>query len=131
MRTLTFSKKLFDADGTTPIPNSQDGTTFDFRLYLSAESDTVLSGADMHTYHVRDENGNYCSWDAANQKFTKSGDGITDYTQLTSEQKVAASFSTSMNGAISRIPVDYTVEVREILAGTKFRIILCQKPDLP
>ena len=122
MRTLTFSKKLFDADGTTPIPNSQDGTTFDFRLYLSAESDTVLSGADMHTYHVRDENGNYCSWDAANQKFTKIGTGITEYTQLTSEQKVAASFSTSMNGAISRIPVDYTVEVREILAGTKFKV---------
>ena len=76
----------------------------------------------MHTYHVRDENGNYCRWDAASQKFTKIGQGIKDYAALLPEQKVAASFSTSMNGSITRIPVDYSVEVREILAGTKYRV---------
>ena len=122
MRTLTFRKKLYDADGSTSISHAQDGTVFDFRLYLGTESDTELSGANMHTYHVRDESGNYCSWDAANQMFKKIGGGIKDYTQLSPEQKVAASFSTSMNGSISRIPVDYSVEVREILAGTKYRV---------
>lgn len=120
IRTLTFRKKLFDADGETPI--TDDPTAFDFRLYFGTESDTELSGVNMYTYHVRDKEGDYCSWDAGAQKFIKIGSGIKDYTQLSDEQKKAASFSTSMNGSISMIPVDYTVEVREILAGTKYMV---------
>ena len=120
MRTLTFTKKLYDADGSTPI--SDDSTTFDFRLYFGTESDTEMTGANMYTYHVKDKYGSYCRWDAASQSFVKIGEGITDYTQLTADQKIAASFSTSMNGAISKIPVDYTVEVRQILAGTQYMV---------
>ena len=120
MRNLTFRKKLFEADGTTPITN--DSTVFNFRLYFGTESDTELTAANMYTYHVRDKDGNYCSWDAQDQCFRKIGDGITDYSALSDEQKVAASFSTSMNGSIARIPVDYIVEVRQVLAGTKYMV---------
>ena len=120
MRTLTFSKKLYDADGKTPI--TKDSTTFDFRLYFGTESDPDPALANMYTYHVKDKDGYYCRWDAANQRFEKIESGITDYDSLSEEQKTAASFSTSMNGAISRIPVDYTVEVRQILAGTKYKV---------
>ncbi len=45
------------------------------------------------------------------------------YHSLTDEQKAAVSFTTSINGAISRIPAGYTVEVRNILAGTQFRAV--------
>ena len=126
LRTLTFTKKLYNADGETPIKNSEDSTVFKFRLYFGTESDTDLAGANMYNYHVLDPDGNYCQWDASSQSFVKiidgSGNGINDYTQLTAEQKIAASFSSSMNGSISRIPVDYTVEVRQILAGTQYKV---------
>ena len=120
MRTLTFRKNLYDADGTTQIHT--DSTVFDFRLYFGTESDTKLAAANMYTYHVKDKNGNYCSWDKQNKRFVMIGEGITDYSQLTPEQKIAASFSTSMYGSITKIPIDYTVEVRQILAGTKYEV---------
>ena len=120
MRTLTFSKKLYDADGTTPIHD--DATTFNFRLYFCTESDPELTLANMYTYHVKDAEGNYCRWDANGQKFEKIGAGITDYSALSDDEKVKASFSTSMNGTISMIPVDYFVEVRQILAGTRYKV---------
>ena len=125
MRTLTFSKKLFDADGTRPIHN--DSTPFKFRLYFGTESGTDPSPANMYTYHVKDTNGYYCSWDKANQTFAIIGDGITEYASMTKDQKAAASFTSSMNGTISKIPVDYTVEVRQILAGTKYKVQ--ERPD--
>ena len=120
LRTLTFGKKLFDADGVTPI--TSDTTEFNFRLYFGTESDTDPAPADMYTYHVKDENGYYCSWNPATQKFEKIGGGIADYAQLSKDQKTASGFSTSMNGAISRIPIGYNVEIRQILAGTKYSV---------
>ena len=125
LRTLTFTKRLFDTDGHTPIHD--DPTTFSFRLYLSTESDTELAGASMYTYHVKDENGYYCRWDASAQSFVKivsdeEPEGYTDYSLLSDEQKESASFATSMYGSISKIPIDYTVEVRQLLAGTQFRV---------
>ena len=118
LRTLTFSKKLFDADGVTPIHD--DSTVFDFRLYFGTESDPELAGANMYTYHVLDPDGNYCRWDAGSQSFASLG--TTDYSSLSNDDKIAASFTTSMNGAISKIPVDYTVQVRQILAGTQYTV---------
>ncbi len=121
LRTLTLTKKLFREDGFTPISSLEDSTTFSFRLYLGTEFEEDLPIANMHTYHVKDPEGNYCRWDTRSQKFVSLG--ITDYIQLTEEQKTAASFTTSVNGAISKIPVDHTVEVRNVLAGTTFRMV--------
>lgn len=120
LRTLTFDKKLFEPDGETSIPGTEDNTLFKFRLYLGTEYDNTPALANMHSYHVKDPDGNYCVWNATDNKFVSLG--ITDYSELTAEQKAAATFTTSMNGTISKIPVDYTVEVRELLAGTKFRV---------
>ena len=36
------------------------------------------------------------------------------------EQKAEITFQTSMYGAVSKIPASYTVEIREVLVGTKF-----------
>ncbi|MBQ1352726.1 MAG: fibro-slime domain-containing protein, partial [Firmicutes bacterium] len=118
LRDLTFTKKLFDADGVTPIHD--DDTIFNFRLYLSTESDPELAPASEHTYHVKDPEGYYCRWDKSSQSFVSLGK--RDYSELTKQEKAAASFDTGPYGTISKIPVDYTVEVRQILAGTRFKV---------
>ena len=120
LRTLTITKKLYREDGVTAIRPTEDASAFGFRLYLGTEFDADLSAADMHTYHVKDPDGSYCSWDAAQQRFVPIGK--TDYTALSAEEKAAVSFTTSMNGSISRIPAFYTVEIREVLAGTRYSV---------
>lgn len=121
LSTISIQKKLYKENGTTPIRYQEDDTEFTFRLYLSSEFDD-LELANMHTYHVKDPDGYYCRWDKANKKFVKIGDGITDYNTLTKEQKIAASFTTSINGTISRIPAEHTVEIRNVIPGTNYRV---------
>ncbi len=123
LRTLTITKKLFREDGFTPISYDDDQTEFNYRLYLGSEFNSNLddSPAIMHPYHVKDPNGEYCRWDTASQKFVSTG--ITDYTALSPEEKTAITFHTSLNGAISKIPADHTVEVRNVLAGTRFKVV--------
>ncbi len=121
LRTLTISKQLFEEDGTTRIHYPDNDTAFIFRLRMATEYGE-LTDANMYTYHVKDADGNYCQWDAAQQKFVKIGGGITDYQALTDEQKEAASFTTSIYGTISKIPADHTVEIRNVLAGTRFSV---------
>lgn len=126
MKDLTVTKKLYAEDGSTELYYPDDDeATFTYRLYLATEFDGAIDNApaSMHTYHVKDREGNYCAWDSANQRFVRIGNGITDYNDLTDEQKHAASFSTSVNGSISKIPAGYTVEVREVLAGTRFKLV--------
>ncbi|MBQ1302761.1 MAG: hypothetical protein IIY29_05395, partial [Firmicutes bacterium] len=121
LRKLTITKKLYKEDGITEILPGQDQTEFSFRLFMASEFDD-LELANMHPYHVKDPQGNYCSWNIARQEFVKIGDGITDFNALTSEQKAAATFTTSIYGSISKIRAGYTVEVRDVLAGTKYRV---------
>ena len=122
--TLTFVKHLYAEDGTTQILHADNDTTFTFRLYLGTENTPAdaLPLADMYSYHVKDDNGNYCYWDAAQGKLIALGNGKNDYTTLTETEKRRATFTTSMNGSIANIPVDYTVEVREVPAGTKYKV---------
>ncbi len=120
LRPLTIKKRLYQEDGQTEITYDEDQTIFSMRLYLSTESADQLSGANMYTYHVKDPDGNYCRWDSANQRFVSLGK--TQYSDLTEDEKTAASFSTSINGSISKIPATYEVEVRQLLAGTKYRV---------
>lgn len=120
---LTIQKKLFDVTGET-ITEEQDKSTFDFRLYLATESGEVDdSPANMHTYHVKDTEGNYCRWSVEDQRIVKLGDGKNNFAELTAEEKESATFHTSMNGSITRIPVGYTIEVRDLLVGTKFKVV--------
>ena len=121
IRNLTITKKLFAEDGVTELhyPDN-DETTFTFRLSMAPEFET-LDTVNMQTYYVKDKEGNYCTWNEAEQKFRSLG--VTDFddlTQLAPEQRASAVFTTSIYGSISKIPADYTVEVRNVLAGTQF-----------
>ena len=116
-RTLTITKRLYDAEDTEI---KDDPTGFSFRLYLDNENATELTLADMQDYHVKDSAGNYCRWDAATQRFVSIG--VKDYGQIPAEQKTSVTFQASSSGAISRIPAGYSVEVRDLLIGTKFKV---------
>ncbi len=120
LRTLSIKKILYKEDGVTEIPAGQDGAEFNFRLSLATEF-SQLSAAVMHTYHVKDSNGYYCKWDTAQQKFISLEKD--NYDSLTKEEKASASFETSNSGAISKIPATYTVEIRNLLAGTQFGVV--------
>ena len=121
---LTIQKKLYDVTGENVLTEIDDNTTFDFRLYLATETSNVDdSPANMHTYHVKDPDGNYCYWNVSDQRIESLGEWKDDFTQLTDTEKDAATFHTSMNGAISKIPIGYTIEVRDLLAGTQFKVV--------
>lgn len=121
MRQLKITKRLYDTEGN-PTHASDGSTVFTFRLYLGSENadESQLPLADMYEYCIKDADGNYCIWNAAEQKFNSLGK--TDYSTLTDSEKEAATFQTSMNGSISKIPVDYSVEVRNLVIGTKYKV---------
>lgn len=56
---LTLTKKLYQEDGETAISDTDDPSTFSFRLYLGTEYDAAPEPANMHTYHAKDPQGNY------------------------------------------------------------------------
>ncbi len=116
MRSLSMIKKLYDSSGNEL---HDDTSTFSFRLYLDNENSeySVLEYANMQPYYVKDPNGNYCRWDAAAGTFATTG--TADLSLLNMEE---ITFHTSPNGAISKIPAWYTVEVPNIPVGAKFRV---------
>ncbi|MBQ7596039.1 MAG: hypothetical protein IJU45_05190, partial [Clostridia bacterium] len=116
LRTLTITKKLYDVDGTTPLTYAQDPTGFRFRVYIGDQLDYYR----LDNYYVKDPNGCYCTYDSAAASFVSTGK--TDFSQLTSAQRTAATFTTSPSGAIDKIPADYSVEIRNLVVGTKFKI---------
>lgn len=120
MRNLTFSKILYNETGTELLYD--DDQTFNFRLYFASEFDTEFTPANMYVYHVKDPQGRYCKWSSALQKFVPIRDDAVTFEDLTPAEQTSASFTTSMYGAISKIPAFYYVEIREILAGTKFKV---------
>ncbi len=114
---LTVEKRLYQADGVTEILN--DSAVFAFRVYFAGQFDDECTAANMVTYHVRDAQGNYCSWSQANGF---QSIGVSDFDSLTKQQRDAVSFTTSMNGSVSKIPVGCTVEFRDRLVGTKYKV---------
>ena len=120
LRTLSFTKKLYDTDGETLLSYPANSTTFDFRLYLGSENDASPPLANMYSYQVKDPSGNYCRWDASTKKFVSLGKTV--YNNLTAAEKSAATFTTSIYGSISKIPAGYTVEVRDLLVTTKYKV---------
>lgn len=123
LRTLSITKQLWDEHGKTGnrITAEQDPTGFSFRLYLSNGVTDELELANMVDYRVRDPDGNLCIWDVVNQRF--SSIGVTDPGALTTSQRTQCTFQTSMNGAISKIPSGYTVEVPNLPVGMKFMVV--------
>ena len=124
LRTVSFKKILWDENGVGHTELHNDPTRFNFRLSFGTEhdDDDHLTLANMYTYHVKDEDGNYCKWDYDTKDFVKLRDGATDYSSLTLAEKKSVSFTTSMYGAISKIPAFYTVEIRQVLAETRFEV---------
>ncbi|MBP3210454.1 MAG: LPXTG cell wall anchor domain-containing protein, partial [Oscillospiraceae bacterium] len=133
MRVLSVTKKLYDIDGITELTYPQPETTFTFRLYLGDENAdaNALPLANMYPYYIKDTEGHYCRWDAGTQTFVSLGDSITTYEALeqffisnnwTNSQKESVIFKTSMNGSISKIPAGYTVEVRNLVISTQYKI---------
>lgn len=118
LRNLFITKRLFAEDGVTPLTKTQDDTVFNFRVYVGTENDATPTLANMVDYHVLDEQGNYCKWSYQDQGFVSINK--SNYAQLTDREKEQVTFVTSANGAISKIPAGYTVEMREMLIGTKF-----------
>ena len=130
LRTLTITKKLYKENGTDELNYDNDDTTFSFRLYFATEYDKDLDAANMYTYHVLDPDGYYCSWNAAMQKFTATEYKADDYDDLSDAVKASLCFTTSMNGSISKIAAGYAVVVRDLLAGTRFKVV--ERPtDIP
>lgn len=120
-RNLQITKKLYDSKGNE-ITEDEDNTEFSYRLSLGNDHCdwNELSRANLFNYYIKDPDGYYCKWDSANQRFVSIGK--TEYSSLTAEDKNLITFATSPNGAISRIRAGYTVEVRNLIVGTKFKI---------
>ncbi len=118
---MTVTKRLYDESGETEILTNT--TPFSFRLYLGTEFDDELTLANMHPYCVKEPEpeGCYCLWDDVQQRFVSLGK--TDFGDLTEEERNSAVFHTSIYGQISKIPSRYTVEIRDILPGTQFRLV--------
>ncbi len=121
LRDLTITKRLFDVNGND-ISAAGEDAEFSFRVYLATEydNDVTATPANMQEYYVKDISGNYCIWDADGQIFVSLGK--SDYSLLTDSEKSAATFHTSMNGSISKIRAGYSVEFRNLLPGTQYRI---------
>ena len=122
LRTLSFKKVLYD-QSHNELTAKDDPTTFSFRLYLSNGVNDTLTLANMYKYHVTDPDGYLCRWDVASQRFSATETHFSDIDKLTAEQKEQLTFETSMNGAISKIPAGYTVEVPHLVVGTKFMVV--------
>ena len=135
MRVLTITKQLYDSDGTTLLHydpatgEKQDTSLFTYRLYLGDEStdDQNLPLANSYPYFVKNRDNEYCKWDSSQKKFVSLG--IRDYGQLRTHldtlsavEQASIVFKTSPNGSISKIPADYTVEVRDLIIDAKFMV---------
>ena len=135
---------LYNDDGTLAEGVSPDNpdlhTKFAFRLYFKNTYDEDYSLAIYHKYHVKDPAGRYCKWDVQSGEFVlitndDHPDGITEFSDLSDNtydeyghilaygEKHDATFETSMNGSIDSIPAYYTVEVRNVIPGTAFKVV--------
>ena len=120
LRTLKITKKLYDADSTTLLSREDDPTEFSFRLFLGMENDDDPVLANMHEYHVMNEQGFYCRWDNPSQSFVSLG--VSDWNSVADADKADATFTTSPNGSISKIPAGYSIVVHELVVGSKFKV---------
>lgn len=139
MRNLTLNKAVYDSEGRqlTKEETAEVEARFRFRLYLGNEfaDENDLSPANMYSYYIKNPDNIYCRWNTALQKFEpvngiseyEGPGGLEEYLETAgSEEKSAVVFTTSKNGSIANIPAGYTVEVRDLIVGTKYKI---EEPD--
>ena len=151
-RKLTGTKQpqkieLYDADGnytgtsgTDPDLETAKNAVFNYRLYFKSPYDDDFAEANRFVYHVKDPAGYYCRWDNTAQTFARITDaerypdGTKNYNALTEDvidengkvvhqDRFWSSFETGTHGSITGIPAYYTIEVRDLVPGTEYRII--------
>ena len=142
LRPLFITKKLYDesgnelnydesANGTTGGNSYNDNTLFQFRLYLTNGVDDELRLANMAKYRVKNASGYYCKWevydpqpeDPSAPKGHFVSTGKEHFSDLSAEEKESATFETSINGTIAQIPAGYTIEVPNLTAGVRFKVV--------
>ncbi|MBR4628601.1 MAG: hypothetical protein IKO47_13080 [Ruminococcus sp.] len=115
---LRITKILFDDQGNK-VSYEDDSERYTFRLYLTDGISDNLKLTNMYKYHVLDPSGNYCTWDSNTGDFVSTGK--SDLSQLQDKLDLI-SFETSINGAISNIPPEYTVEVPNLPLHSYFMV---------
>ena len=142
LHTLTIRKALLDENNEW-LTETQDPNVFKYRLYFGTEKEKTSGGSSsgeggqtqneityslsyLQAYYVKDPEGHYCKWNSASGKFESTG--ITDFSTLRRAVEAGTytdkqvKFATSPNGAIDCIPTGYSVEIRDLLIGTKFKV---------
>ncbi len=122
MRTLSIKKRLYDVDGETELHYPENETVFKFRLYLGDENADAdeLPLANMYSYYVKNAQNEYCRWDSNLKRFVSLEK--ENFSDLTAAEKTAAKFTTSSSGTISKIPADHTVEVRDLIISSQYKV---------
>ena len=114
---------------------------FEYRLEIKTPYDSDFSYVSVGTYHVKDPEGYYCRWDDDTGQFVRIRNaaagypnGTQDFDELTKDitdangdvvhrDRFFATFETGLNGSMSGIPAYYTVEIRNLIPGTQYRVV--------
>lgn len=115
LHTVTITKRLFDAAGNE-LTREADNTGFRFRVFLGDD----LGYYNQGNYYVKDPNGYYCYFDSETESFTSIG--VNDFGNLTEAQKIKVTFVTSPSGAADKLPAGYSIEIRDLMEGTKYKV---------
>ena len=116
LRTLTITKKLFDENNNL-LTSNDDNAEFTIRIRLGDD----LNYYNQGDYYIKNPDGYYCYYDAEAKLFKSIG--IKKFSDLTQAQKNKVTFRTSPSGAVSKLPADHSIEIRDLLVGTKFKIV--------
>ena len=123
--TLHITKNLYDETGAVL---TDDLTPFTFRLYMGTENEALsaISAANQIRYYVK-YGENYCRWDPISKTYVITDKTASDLHRNDDDPDDKNSWDyyvvhTSKYGSIARIPAGYTVEVREILKNTKYKV---------
>ena len=117
LRKLYITKRLYD-ENDNELTREQDDTVFSFRLALYNDILHEYELTNKHSYYILNPQREYCKWDYDSQRFVSIG----KTSDLTDEEKEMVTFHTSINGAISKIPAQYTVVVPDLIVGTEFMV---------
>ena len=123
--TLHITKNLYDETGAVL---TDDLTPFTFRLYMGTENEDLssISAANQIRYYVK-YGENYCKWDPITKTYVVTDKTASDLHRNDDDPDDENSWDyyvvhTSKYGSIARIPAGYTVEIREILKNTKYKV---------
>lgn len=115
LHTVTITKRLFNAEGTE-LTKENDSTGFRFRIYLGQD----LGYYNQGIYYVKDPQGYYCYFDSNEGSFVSIGKNV--FSELTDAEKLRVTFVTSPSGAADKLPAQYSIEIRDLMEGTKYKV---------